>query len=147
MRKSFSLTEVTDQSSRHFLSLLVVDVQLLSRVQLFAAPWTTALQAPLSSTVSWNLPKLICWVSDAIQPSHPLLPPSPFVYSLSQHQGLFLSQYSLSKTMLVFFYHFCESRLVFSCQAALDLLAVRDLLNILAHFFLGANSAQPSECC
>ena len=28
-------------------------------------------------------------VSDAIQPSHPLLPPSPPVLSLSQHQGLF----------------------------------------------------------
>ena len=29
------------------------------------------------------------WVSDAIQPSHPLSPPSPLVLSLSQHQGLF----------------------------------------------------------
>ena len=29
------------------------------------------------------------WVSDAIQPSHPLLPPSPPVLNLSQHQGLF----------------------------------------------------------
>ena len=28
------------------------------------------------------------WVSDAIQPSHPLLSPSP-AFSLSQHQGLF----------------------------------------------------------
>ena len=27
--------------------------------------------------------------SDAIQPSHPLLPPSPLAFSLSQHQGLF----------------------------------------------------------
>ena len=29
------------------------------------------------------------WVDDAIQPSHPLLPPSPSALSLSQHQGLF----------------------------------------------------------
>ena len=29
------------------------------------------------------------WVSDAIQPSHPLLPPSPPVLNLSQHQGFF----------------------------------------------------------
>ena len=28
-------------------------------------------------------------VSDAIQPSHPLSPPSPAIFSLSQHQGLF----------------------------------------------------------
>ena len=29
------------------------------------------------------------WVDDAIQPSHPLLPPSPLAFNLSQHQGLF----------------------------------------------------------
>ena len=29
-------------------------------------------------------------VSDAIQPSHPLLSPSPSAFSLSQHQGIFL---------------------------------------------------------
>jgi len=29
------------------------------------------------------------WVSDAIQPSHPLSSPSPSTFNLSQHQGLF----------------------------------------------------------
>ena len=29
------------------------------------------------------------WISDAIQPFHPLLPPFPPVLNLSQHQGLF----------------------------------------------------------
>ena len=29
------------------------------------------------------------WVSDAIQPSHPLSPPSPPAFNLSQHRGLF----------------------------------------------------------
>ena len=29
------------------------------------------------------------WVSDAIQPSHPLSPPSPPAFNLSQHQSLF----------------------------------------------------------
>ena len=29
------------------------------------------------------------WVSDAIQPSHPLLSPSPPAFNLSQHHGLF----------------------------------------------------------
>ena len=28
-------------------------------------------------------------VGDAIQPSHPLLPPSLFAFNLSQHQGFF----------------------------------------------------------
>jgi len=31
----------------------------------------------------------VYWVRDAIQPSHPLSPPSP-TFNLSQHQGLFL---------------------------------------------------------
>ena len=33
----------------------VVVVQLLSRIQLFASPWTTACQAPLSTAISWSL--------------------------------------------------------------------------------------------
>ena len=32
---------------------------------------------------------LVHHVGDAIQPSHPLLPPSPPAFNLSQHQGLF----------------------------------------------------------
>ena len=36
------------------------------------------------------------WVSDAIQPSHPLPSPSPPALSLSQHQGLFQCQFSPS---------------------------------------------------
>ena len=47
----------------------------------------------LGSSVLHCLPEFtqihVRWVSDAIQPSHPLLPLSPFVFSLSQHQGLF----------------------------------------------------------
>ena len=35
------------------------------------------------------LPQHSTCLADAIQPSHPLLPPSPLSLSLSQHQGLF----------------------------------------------------------
>ena len=31
----------------------------------------------------------VCWIGDAIQPSHPFLLPSPPALNLSQHQGLF----------------------------------------------------------
>ena len=64
---------------------------MLSCVQLFAAPWTAAHQASLSFTISWSFLKniLVHWVNDAIHPSHPLSPPSPFAFNLSQHQGLF----------------------------------------------------------
>ena len=63
-------------------------VQLLWRVWLFATPWTAARQASLPI-----FPKLahtyVHWVSDAIQPSHPLSSPSPPAFNLSQHRGLF----------------------------------------------------------
>ena len=43
--------------------------------------------------VHHELPELaqthVHWVSDAIQPSHPLQSPSPPAFNLSQHQGLF----------------------------------------------------------
>ena len=41
------------------------------------------------------------WVSDAIQPSHPLLSPSPPAFSLSQHQGLFQGVSSLHQVAKV----------------------------------------------
>ena len=40
-------------------------------------------QPPEFTQISFHL------VSDAIQPSHPLLAPSPSAFNLSQHQGLF----------------------------------------------------------
>ena len=65
-------------------------VQLLSRVQLFATPWTAARQASLSINKSRSLLKLMCVESgDAIQPSHPLSSPSPPALNLFQNQGLF----------------------------------------------------------
>ena len=53
---------------------------------LFVTPWTAALQAALSIINSRSLFKLVHWVGDAIQPSHPLSSPSPAL-NLSQHQG------------------------------------------------------------
>ena len=34
------------------------------------------------------------WVSDAIQPSHPLLPPSPFAFNLSERERVFPNKFS-----------------------------------------------------
>ena len=65
------------------LFLLFSSVQSLSHVRLFATPWTTAHQAPLSITNSWSLLKLMS--IESVMPSnylilcHPLLlPPSIF---------------------------------------------------------------------
>ena len=63
--------------------------QSLSHAWLFATPWTSSRQTSLSFTLSRSLLKHVHWVSDAIQPSHPLLPPFLLVLNLSQHQGLF----------------------------------------------------------
>ena len=68
----------------------ISSVQSLSHVQLFATPWTAKHQVSLSFTNSQSLLKLIVHqVGDAIQPSHPLLSPSPPAPNPSQHQGLF----------------------------------------------------------
>ena len=65
-----------------------VVTQSLSHVQLFTTAWTAAHQASLSFTISQSLLKLMSvWVSDAIQPPHPLSTPSPPALDLSQHQG------------------------------------------------------------
>ena len=46
-------------------------VQLLSRFQLFATPWTAACQASLSNTNSWSLPKLKS--IESVMPSNHLI--------------------------------------------------------------------------
>ena len=65
-------------------------VQMLSHVRLFVTPWIAARQASLSITNSQEFTQThVRWVSDAIQPSHPLSSPSPPTFNLSKHQGLF----------------------------------------------------------
>ena len=70
--------------------VIVSSVQSLSRVRLFVTPWSAALPV---FPVYHQLPELtqthVHQVGDAIQPSHPLSAPSPLVFNLSQHQGLF----------------------------------------------------------
>ena len=61
----------------------LVVVQSLSHVPLFVTPWTAAHQASLPFTISQSFLKLKCIVSDAIEPSCPLLPPSPPTPNLS----------------------------------------------------------------
>ena len=66
-------------------------IQSLNCVQLFVTPWAEGCTSGLP--VYHQLPEFtqthIHQVSDSIQSTHPLLPPSPPVFSLSQHQDLF----------------------------------------------------------
>ena len=68
----------------------VVVVQLISRVSLFVTPWTVARQAPLSSTISQNLFKIMS-IESVMLSNHLILwwNPSSSALNLSQHQGLF----------------------------------------------------------
>ena len=50
----------------------------LSCVQLFATPWTTALQASLSITISWSLLKLMS--TESVMPSNHLILCRPHNY-------------------------------------------------------------------
>ena len=58
--------------------VFVVVVQSLSCVWLFVTPWTAAHQASLLPYLPEFARVHVHWVNDAIQPSHPLLPPPPF---------------------------------------------------------------------
>ena len=69
---------VTPQCSHYFCNYFCVEpakkyisVQLLSRVQFFAPPWSAALQASLSITSSQNLPKLM--PIESVMPSNHLI--------------------------------------------------------------------------
>ena len=80
------------------------------------------------------------WVSDAIQPSHSLLPSSPLAFSLSQHHGLFRwvgSSYQVAKVLELQLQHqsFHEySALISFMIDWFDLLIVEGTLkNLLQH--------------
>ena len=65
--------------------LLLIIVQLLTHVQLFATPWTAAHQASLPFTTSQEFAQThVHWVTDAAQPSHPLTSPSLPTFNFSQ---------------------------------------------------------------
>ena len=84
---------------------MISSVQSLSRVRLFATPWFAARQASLSITNSRSSLKLTSIKYDAIQPSHPLLSPSPPAPNPSQHQSLFQWVNSLHEVGKVLEFH------------------------------------------
>ena len=66
----------------------------------------TRLHCP--SLSPWVCSNSFHWVSDAIQPPHPLSPPSPLALNPSQHQGLFQwtgSSHQVAKVLKLQFQH------------------------------------------
>ena len=92
-RKNSNLTaEKTDTSTKWFkfnIQSSSSPVQSLSRVRLFSTPWNAAQGLPVHHQLLEFTQTHVHWAGDAIQPSHPLLFPSPPAFSVSQHQGLF----------------------------------------------------------
>ena len=78
-------------------------VHALGHVWLFVTPWTAAHQASLSITNSRSLFKLLS--TESVMPSNHLIPlssPSPSIFNLFQHQGLFKwvsSSYQVAKVL------------------------------------------------
>ena len=87
---------------------IVVFVHSLNRVRFFVTPWTAACQAPLSFTTSHSLLRThVHWVGYAIQPSHPLSPPSPptlFLFFLNFKDQIYLEKTINPKTQRMGFY-------------------------------------------
>ena len=83
------ITGVYYQWVKKALQVLFSSVQSFSHVQLFATPWTATHQVSVRHQLQEFTQIHVYWVSDAIQPSHPLLSPSHPALNLSQHQDLF----------------------------------------------------------
>ena len=81
--------------------LQFISVQLLSRVQLCDPTHCSTPGLPVHRQLPEFTQTHVHWVSDAIQPSHPLSSPSPPAFNLSQHQGLFQEVSSLHQVAKV----------------------------------------------
>ena len=90
IKLNFKILPSSDWNKEIFVSGWFISGQSLSPVQFFVTPM--ACSKP-GLPAHHQLPELaqthVHQVSDAIQPSHPLLPPSPAALNLSQHHGPF----------------------------------------------------------
>ena len=77
-------------------------VQLLSSVWLCDPKDCSIPGLPVHHQLLGLVQTHVHWVGDAIQPSHPLLSPSPPAFNLSQHQGFFQWVSSLHQVILKF---------------------------------------------
>ena len=118
------------------LALVVAVVQSLTRVRLFATPWTAARLASLSIINCWSLLKLMS--TESVMPSNHLILSSlsPSAFNLSQHQRSFpLSQFFPSGGQSIGSFSINLSNkytgLIFFRMDWLDLLAVQGTLKSL----------------
>ena len=118
-----------------YIIVISQSVQSLSRVWLFATPWTAAHQASLSITNSWSLLKLVS--TELVMPSNHLILCCPLLLSPSIFPSI---RVFLNQTVLHFrwqkYWSFSfsispsneYSRLIFFRMDSFDLLAVQGTL-------------------
>ena len=112
----------------------------LSRSVVFdsVTPWTPGL--PVHHQLPESTQTHVHWVSDAIQPSHPLSSPSPPALNLSQHHGLFKwvsSSHQVAKVLEFQLQHQSFQwifRMISFRMDWLDLLAVQGTLKSLLQY-------------
>ena len=92
-RKETSLEDM-ERERQSWNRSQISSVQSLSRVWLFATPGL-----PVHHQLPESTQTHVYWVCDIIQPSHPLLSPSPPAPNPSQHQGLFQWVNSLPRSL------------------------------------------------
>ena len=84
---------MVSKKNKDYYNLVVIEVvvvYLLSHVWLFATPMDCSMPGfPVLHHLQELALSHVHWISDAIQPSHPLSPPSPPALNLPLHQGLF----------------------------------------------------------
>ena len=89
--------------------VVALAVQLLNHVQFFSIPWTAALEAPLSFTISWSLLKLMS--IELVMPSNHLIFCLPLLLLLSILLASEKRGDSLAFWTFFFFWHFhCQGR-------------------------------------
>ena len=131
----------------HFRRIFVVVVQSLSCVWLFCDPMDCSMPCfPVLHNLAEFAQIHVQWASGAIQPSYPLLLPSPFALNLSQPQNLFKwvdSSYQVAKILELQLQHQSfqwEFRLISFRIDWFDLLAVQGTLkSVLQHHNLKAS--------
>ena len=127
---------------------MVLSVQLLSHVWLFATPWTVACQASLSNINSQSLLTHVHWVSDAIQHSS-VIPFSSCLQSLPASGSFLISQLFASggQSIWSFISPSCEYSGLISFRIDwFDLLAGKGTLkSLLQHHSLKASILQHSR--
>ena len=129
----------------------VIVVQQLSHVLLFVTPWTATPQAPLSSTISWSLLKLMS--TESVMPSNHLILCCPLLLLTSIFPSIrIFSNESALHIKWPKYQSFCFGNnpsneyleLISFRMDWLDLLAVQGTLSLLQHHSSKASILQCS---